>query len=127
MCTDPAAPNVFVDFFPPIDNGSDGWVMVDHLSNKPSGVSVDAWFNDLERKANLNPIIDEQRLTLSGLPALRVRYRNPYVGEMESVYIISGSRTFEVEFADEKPLRPMEHMRNYPTYRRMLGTFKVRP
>ena len=124
-CPDPTAPDVFVDFFPPADSGSDGWVMIAHLRDKPSGMSVDAWFEDLKRAANLNPEIDEQRLMLNGLPALRVRYRNPYVGDMETVYVISGSRTFKLEFSDDKPLRPMENMRNYPTYRRMLETFTV--
>lgn len=63
-CLDPTAPNVFVDFFPPADNGSDGWVMIEHLQDKPSEISVDAWFNDIKMKANLNPEIDEEKFTL---------------------------------------------------------------
>ncbi len=124
-CSDPTAPTVHVDFFPPADSGSDGWVMIEHLGDKPSGASVDAWFAKLKRTANLNPEIEEEQFALNGLPALRVRYRNPYSGEMESVYVISGHQTFEVEFSDDRPLRPTEHMRNYATYRRMLETFTV--
>ena len=38
--------------------------MIEHLQDKPSEISVDAWFNDIKMKANLNPEIDEEKFTL---------------------------------------------------------------
>ena len=102
--------------------------MVDRLADRPSGTSVGAWFTRLKQTANRNPRLEEQRFTLDGLPALRVRYRNPYGGgqEMESVYVISGPRTFQINFRGDRRGRGIESFGNYPTYRRMLGTFTVR-
>ncbi len=78
-CLNVTAPDVFVDFFPPTDE-DDGFVMVESLRDKPSGATVDAWFTDIKQAANQNPQLAEQRFTLNGLPALRVRYRNPSDG-----------------------------------------------
>ena len=127
-CPDPTAPNVFVDFFPPGETNSDGWVMVDRLADRPSGMSVKGWFTRLKQTANLNPRLKEQRINLNGLPALKVRYRNPHAGgqETESVYVVAGSRTFQINFGGDLPGRPLEDLGNYRIYRRMLGTFTVK-
>jgi hypothetical protein len=116
-----------VDFFPPGEKNSDGWVMVEHLADKPSDMSVDAWFAQVKQTANLNARIQEQRFDLNGLPALKVRYRNPSEGgyEMECVYVVSGSRTFEIEFSSDISGSTIDSLGNYPTYLQMLGTFKV--
>ncbi len=127
-CPDPRAPNVFVDFFPPLDRDS-GWVMVEHLADKPASTSVDAWFTDLKQTANLNAPVQEQRFTLQGLPALKVRYRNPSGAgiEMEEVYIVAGSKTFAVLFSGSKSGVPLEEEGNYRIYLRMLDTFRGKP
>jgi hypothetical protein len=126
-CPDPTAPDVFVDFLPPKDKNS-GWVMVEHLAGKPSSTTVDAWFTEIKRTANLNPRLAEQRFMLDDLPALKVRYRNPSCGghEMEEVYVVSGSRTFSITFDGEKPGLPLEEFGNHHTFLQMLETFKVK-
>jgi hypothetical protein len=126
-CSDPTAPNVYVDFFPPGDSDS-GWVMVSHLEDRPSSTTLDAWFNDVKQRANQNPRISEQRLTLGDLPALKVRYRNPSGGgrETEHVYVISDSQTFSISFGGEKPGLVLEKYENYPIYLEMVETFKVK-
>ena len=63
------------------------------------------------------------------LPALRVRYRNSNNGgeEMESVYVISESRTFAIEFSGEKPGLFLEEFGNYNTFLQMVKSFRVKP
>ena len=127
-CKDPTAPDVFVDFFPPTDSDS-GWVMVEHLADKPSGMTVDTWLAEIKQTVNLNPRLKEQRFTVHDLPALSVRYRNPNNGgeEMESVYVVSGTRTFAIEFGGEKPGLSLEKFGNYGTFLQMVRSFGVKP
>lgn len=126
-CSDPTAPDVFVDFLP-LKDADSGWVMISHLDNKPPSTTMDAWFNDIKQRANLNPRISEERLTLGDLPALKVRYRNPSSGrrEMEHVYIVSDPQTFSISFGGEKPGLALEQYGNYPIYLEMLETFRVK-
>lgn len=127
-CSDPTDPDVYVDFFPP-GNSDSGWVMISHLGNKPPNATLDAWFSDIKQRANQNPRISEERLTLGDLPALKVRYRNPSGGgrEMEHVYVVSGSQTFSISFGGEKPGLAIEQYENYPIYLEMVKSFKVKP
>jgi hypothetical protein len=103
--------------------------MVQHLADRPTNKSTDDWFAELKRTANLNPVVREVRVSVDGLPALKVRYRNPSAGEMEAVYVICGSRTFEISFGDssggDKPVAVLEQLGNYETYARMVNTFRV--
>jgi hypothetical protein len=125
-CEDPTAPDVFVDFIPPTKQDSGGRVMVEHLASKPSGTSVDAWFADVSKTANLNPRLSEERMNLDGLPALKVRYRTATSDDTESVYVVSGSETFEISFNSRKPGVPLEKSGNYAIYSKMLETFRVK-
>lgn len=127
-CSDPTAPNVFVDFLPPGDSDT-GWVMIEHLRDKPPSTSLEAWFTEVKRTANLNPQIFEQRLKLGQLAALKVRYRNSSGGglETEDVYVVSGSRTFSISFDGERPGVALERHENYPIYLEMVESFKVKP
>jgi hypothetical protein len=127
-CKDPTAPEVFVDFFPPTDSDS-GWVMIERLADKPSGMAVDTWLEELKQTANLNPRLKEQRFTVHDIPALSVRYRNPHNGgeEMESVYVVSGTRTFEIQFDGEKPGISLEKFGNYSIFLQMVKSFRVKP
>lgn len=125
-CNDPTAPEVFVDFFPPAKSDSDGWVMVEHLASKPSDSSVDAWLADIAKKANLNPRLNEERITLDGSPALKVHYRTATGDETEAVYVVVGLETFEIYFGGQSPGIPLEKLGNYATYSKMLGTFRGR-
>jgi hypothetical protein len=126
-CEDPTAPEVFVDFFPSTDRDS-GWVMIEHLADKPSGMAVDTWFAELKQTANLNPRLKEQRFTTHDLPALCVRYRNANDGgeEMESVYVLSGSQTFAITFSGEEPGLSLEKFGNYNTFLQMVKSFRAK-
>ena len=126
-CSDPAAPEVFVDFFPPRERGA-GWVMIEHLAEKPSSMSADDWLADIKRTANQNPQLSEERFALDGLPALKVRYRNPSGGgyEMETVYVVSGAQTFAIGFSGDVQGFSVATSENYPTYLEMVKTFKVK-
>jgi hypothetical protein len=127
-CKDPTAPDVFVDFFPPRRPATDGSVLVEHLASKPSGTDADAWLADISTKANLNPQYNAERLTLDGFPALKVRYRNSAAGvDMESVYVLYGLETFEIEFGspDASGVLP-DKLPNYDIYLKMLTTFRMK-
>jgi predicted small secreted protein len=126
-CSDPTDPNVFVDFFPP--DPDEGWLLIDHLMDKPKNASVDDWLNEMKKAANLSPIIHEAKLTVNDLPALSVNYQNPSDGgyEIDVVYIVSDQHTFSISFNPNKPGINPETLRNYPTYLRVLSTFKVKP
>jgi hypothetical protein len=123
-CKDPTAPEVFVDFFLSAKIESDGWVMVEHLASKPSDISADGWLADTAKKANLNPRLSEERITLDGSPALKVRYRTATGEETEAVYVVAGLETFEIHFSGQAPGVPLEKLANYATYLKMLGTFR---
>lgn len=103
--------------------------MVEHLVSKPSEMSANAWLAKIKRTANLNPRLDEHGFNLNGLPALRVRYRNPSDGgyEMESVFVVSGTQTFEIEFSSEGKGMHLEKSENYPIFLQMIKTFRVKP
>lgn len=90
-------------------------------------MSPDEWFAHIKQTNNLNPRIKEQRLTLNDLPALKVRYRNPSGGgqEIETVYVISDSRTFAISFSGNKPGLALEALGNYRIYLKMLSTFRI--
>jgi hypothetical protein len=126
-CPDPTEPDVFVNFFPPRDTSS-GWVMITPLEDKPPSTTLDAWLNDIKQRANPNPEISEERLTLGDLPALKVRYRNPSDGgrEVEDVYVVSGLQTFSISFGGQKPGRALEKYGNYTIYVEMVGTFRMK-
>jgi hypothetical protein len=126
-CSDPTEPDVFVDFFPPGDVVS-GWVTISPLEDKPSSTTLDAWFNDIKQRANPNPEISEERLTLGDLPALKVRYRNPSDGgrEVEDVYVVSGLKTFSISFGGQKRGLALQKYGNYPIYVEMVGTFRIK-
>ena len=102
--------------------------MVQHLADQPSNMNVDEWLNDLKKTANQNPQLAEERFTLNGLPALRVRYRNPSDGghEMEVIYVVSRGQTFSIEFAEGGGGVSLDASGNYATYLEMAKTFKVR-
>jgi hypothetical protein len=83
--------------------------------------------NHLKRIWNQNPQLKEERFTLNGLPALRVRYRNPVNGgtEMEAVYVIAREQAFSIEF--DAPIGvALEGLKTYLVYLEMVKTFKVK-
>ena len=126
-CNDPKAADVFVDFFPPRKRTADGWVMVSRLANKPADTSVDAWLVQVSATANVNKRIHDEPLQVDGLPAIKVRYRQPE-GETEEVYVVSGSNTFSVSFSADPGSAgtSLESLHNYATYVRMLQSFRVK-
>ncbi|MGB0121986.1 MAG: hypothetical protein WA419_06725 [Silvibacterium sp.] len=101
--------------------------MIEHLADKPVNDSADEWFTKLKRTADLNLPVRERRSTLDGLPTLEVRYRaSPgSEGETDAVYVISGSKTFAIEFNSDKPGRALEQLENYGIYLRMMKTFQI--
>jgi hypothetical protein len=130
-CKDPTAPGVFVDFFPPHMKTAEGWVMAEPLADRPSSESVDAWLTEVSRTNNANLQINEGTLTLNGLPALKVRYRVGTGVEMETVYIVSGSQTFAVEFSGDLTGKrlgiPLDKLGNYAIYLKIVDTFHFNP
>lgn len=126
-CSDPTAPEVYVDFFPP-KKPEAGSVIVEHLADMPSNMSVDEWLNELKKTENQNPQLTEKRFTLNNLPALRIRYRNPSDGgqEMEAVYVVSRGQTFSIGFSAEGGGLPLEASGNYATYLEMVKSFKAK-
>jgi hypothetical protein len=126
-CKDPKKPGVFVDFFSPDLN--EGWVIVEPLAEKPSNTSPDSWLSEVAKTANVNPHIDEQELKVNDLPALKVCYRTSSDQQIESVYVLSGLKTFEIEFSGDLSrqgtVKPLETLGNYQTYLKMLQTFRV--
>lgn len=124
-CQDPTAPDVFVDFFPP--KPADGWVIIEHLENKPQATPADAWLQGISTTANLNPRYREENLTLGGFPGLKVRYHNPSAGvDTESVYVVCGLETFEIDFGGEMHGVPVDELANYSTYLKMLRTLQMK-
>jgi hypothetical protein len=116
---------VFVDFFPPRNRDADGWVLIEHLADKPSTASLDAWFTEIGRTANLNPQLSVKRSTLNGLPAQDVRYRNADGTETEATYVISGSKTFEISFSGDRT-DAVETLPNHPVFLKMRSTFRCK-
>ena len=89
------------------------------------GRSVADWLNDTKRSANLNAIVSEDTISVNGLAALRVRYRNAAQRlEMEATYVVSGSRMFEISVAGEPHAR-LHDLSSYAIYQRMVATFVV--
>jgi hypothetical protein len=122
-CPDTRAPRVYVDFSPPRASANNGFVMVSPLADKPTAISVDAWFAQAETSANLNPEKSRMRFMLNGMPALKVRYLSAASGtEMEAVYVVSGSLMFSIDFSSDRR-GPLENMRNYAVYKTMIESF----
>jgi len=103
--------------------------MVEQLASRPSNISADAWLRDVSTRANVNPQIQGQKLTVSSVPARKVRYRTVSGEEMESVYVVSGSDTFALDFNGEldskRPGVPLEKLNGYAIYLEMITTFRV--
>lgn len=113
---DPKAPEVFVNFFPPSKSAS-GSVMVEHLADKPSGMSLDDWFGDLKQKANLNPRLSEGVTVILQCGGF----------ETESVYVVSEAQTFVSEYRGERPgVSRAESPGNYLTYQQMVKSFRIK-
>jgi hypothetical protein len=125
-CPDPSAPDVYVDFFP--SNQEAGPVMVQHLANQPSNVTLDQWFMEIQRTANQSPQVSEEKVSLDGLPALKVRYRNPSNGGrwLEAVYVVADRQTFSIDFSGEAGGPALEVSENYNIYLDMVKSFKVK-
>jgi hypothetical protein len=125
-CPDLSAPDVYVDFFP--SNQKAGPVMVQHLANQPSNVTLAQWFTEIKRTANQSPQVSEEKVSLDGLPALKVRYRNPNNGGrwLEAVYVIGHGQTFSIDFSGEAGGLALEALENYEIYLDMVKSFKVK-
>jgi len=127
-CSGPSAPDVYVDFFPPNKQGAGSSVIVQHLADQPSNVTLDGWFTEIKRTANQNPQVSEERVSLDGLAALKVRYRNPNNGGywMEAVYVIAHGQTFSIDFSGEAGGPALAALENYAIYLDMVKSFKVK-
>jgi hypothetical protein len=127
-CLDPTAPDVYVDFFPPNKRGAGSSVMVQHLSDQPSNVTLDRWFAEIKRTANQNAQVSEERVSLDGRAALKVRYRNPNNGGygMEAVYVVAHGQTFSIDFSGEAGGPALEPLENYKIYLDMVKSFRFK-
>jgi hypothetical protein len=127
-CSDPTAPDVYVDFFPPNKQGAGSSVMVQHLADQPSNVTLDQWFAEIKRTANQNPQVSEERVSLDGRAALKVRYRNPNNGGywLEAVYVVAHGQTFSIDFSGEAGVPALEPLENYKIYLDMVKSLKLK-
>jgi hypothetical protein len=99
--------------------------MVEPLADRPSHRSMADWVDNTKRSANLNPIVNEDSISVNGLPAFRVLYRNVAQDlEIEATYVVSGSRMFEIS-VDGEPHAKLHDLPIYSIYQRMLATFAV--
>lgn len=106
-------------------------MIVEPLEDKPSGMTVDDWLTEISKTNNVNEQIAQEKMRLSEIPALKVRYRTKSGEETESVYLAAGSKTFDVEFSGDlggkRPAVSLESFPNYRAYLKMLETFRVTP
>jgi hypothetical protein len=126
-CSDPTAPDVYVNFFPPNNQGAGSSVMVQHLANQSSNMTLEQWFAEVKRTANQNPQVSEERIRLHGQEALKVRYRNANNGGywMEAVYVVAHGQTFSIDFSGEDGGPALESLENYKLYLDMVKSFKL--
>jgi hypothetical protein len=124
-CADPRARNVYVDFLPPDNQDSDGWVMVEPLASKPQSKTVDSWLTEIAASSNQNPQSEVRKLKIAGLPALRVRYRQSEGSEVENVYVTNGHQTFSIGFSGESLRAPIAALPRHALFDRMIETFRV--
>jgi hypothetical protein len=126
-CPDPTAQRVFVDFFPPSNTESGGWMMVEQLLDKPSGTNLEEWFAKVNSTANLNPQVSSNRSKINGAPSQTIRYRNSDGSETEITFVICGSYTFGISVQTNKQ-GGIENVPNFPLLSKMRSSFtcKVR-
>src|ERR1700749_180373 len=58
-CSDSTAPDVYVNFFPPNNQGAGSSVTVQHLANQSTNTASDQWLEEVVRTANQNPQVSE--------------------------------------------------------------------
>jgi hypothetical protein len=97
--------------------------MVEPLQRRPTSTAVDAWLAKVAAEANQNPHLNEQKLTVAGGAGLRVRYQSPG-GEMEEVFVVWGNKTFSITFDSDASKAPLEGLRNYATFNKMVNSFR---
>jgi hypothetical protein len=114
QCSDPTEAQVFVTFFEP---STKTLVMIEPLAEKPSGQDADSWLKEVSRDTVLNPRISEDWIVLGHRRALKVVNGNLNSSSSENIYVMNGGRTFAIRTSRDTP--------SYPTYLRMLSTFKV--
>lgn len=115
QCSDPTNPDVFVTF---LDPSTSGFVMIEHLLDKPADQSVEKWLDAISRETVANPRASEEWVYLDGAPALKVKNRNPDSTESENVYVVNGSTTFAVRVSN------IEVTPFYLLCRQMISTFR---
>jgi len=115
-CTDLTDPKVFVSFRDTTP-GND-LITVEHLADKPPGESLDRWLHEISL-VNQNPIVSQERIVIDGLPALKVRNRNPHgPADFETIYVVKDTDTFSIDALDIK------NAALYGIYQKMVSTFK---
>jgi hypothetical protein len=98
--------------------------MVSPLASKPTNSRVDDWLTEIAADANRNPHMNEQRLYVGGDPALRVGYHSKDC-EMEEVYVVSGSKTFSIQFSGDASNTSLKRLANYSVFNKMVDSFRV--
>jgi hypothetical protein len=108
QCSDPTDPNVFVTISNPLTKEL---IMIERLIDKPGDQTVEQWLNNVKVSTDLNPIISQEWISLSGTQALKVVSR-----ESENIYVVRGSKTFAIR-ADPKTF-------SHPPGQRILSSFR---
>jgi len=124
----------FVDFHPPRHEG--GSVKLEISRQKPDSVSLDELFGRIKAPNSRDAyILEEERMTFRGLPALRVVYSGPAKTpgkglQHEITFIIGYHNVFSIAlFSPLKdrisdPIIPIKQLKNYDVYQKMVGLFR---
>jgi hypothetical protein len=137
-CSDVRAAGIWVGFRQTA-RGLPNWGIVNVGPNndaKPAATNLDDWFAEMLLDHSPSPgeassFLSKKRWTINGLPAMTVRYSR-LGGEsyLEQTFIVTDSDTFSISFGGGYDSRtgkpgPLEKLASYPTYVRMLASFKV--
>ncbi len=118
-CSDPAAPDMFVGFYPPKNKSSnDDIVMIEPLAGRHAKETVDQWLDDIKTSANQNPIIGQGWTSVNGARAFTVRYRYADSSVGDTVYIMNGSKMFALSGP------PISHAADLQIYKNMVASFR---
>jgi len=122
-CPDPSALGVFVAFSEP---AGDAVVLVQQLSNRPRGRSAQDWLREVERSANLNPIVSEDSVAIGDLPARVVRYRNEAADvDVETTYVVSDPNTFSISLSGRRLDALLGDLTAQEVYARIVASFTI--
>jgi hypothetical protein len=92
-----------------------------HLIDKPATVTANTWIDELKNR-NPNRQLLQESIVLHGIRARRVLYLNEDRTETDVVYVVHGSRTFQISLNGFSPEQRVRNLPYYEIYQQMLLT-----